>query len=225
MKKALVILTNVAQYGNDPEPTGLWLAEAADFVIALQKKGIEVDYASAKGGKVPLDPRSLKKAYRSPEVDKLYHTDDFQTRALKNSLAIKDVDPKNYFAIYFTGGHGVLWDFPNNSEFERVTQQIYQAKGYVLSVCHGLAGLIFQKDAQNQPLLAKKTITTAEELLSGKFRKVPFLTEKEAKKAGAHFKQHLPFTSYAVRDGRIITGQNPMSGTQVANLLLESLGI
>lgn len=61
MNKVLVILTNVAHYGTSSEQTGLWLAEATDFVAKVQAAGFQVDYASAKGGAVPLDPRSLKK--------------------------------------------------------------------------------------------------------------------------------------------------------------------
>lgn len=165
--------------------------------------------------------------YRSKEVDEVYESKDFQDRALKNSLAIQQVDTNQYFAIYFTGGHGVLWDFPDNPQIERVVNEIYEKDGYVLSVCHGLAGLVHLKLKNQQYLISGKKITgftNAEEVLSGKLRKVPFLTEKEAKKAGAHFVQKFPFMSHAVRDGRLITGQNPMSGHVVAKLLIESVG-
>lgn len=146
---------------------------------------------------------------------------------MRASLPIAKVNPKDYRGIYFTGGHGVLWDFPNNADFEAATRQIYQQDGYVMSVCHGLVGLIFQRDAKGQPLIAGKKVTgftSTEEVLSGKSFKVPFMTERAAKKAGAHFSQRLPFTSYAVQDGRLITGQNPMSGHKVAQLFLESVG-
>lgn len=88
MNKVLVILTNVAHYGTSAEQTGLWLAEATDFVAKVQAAGFQVDYASAKGGAVPLDPRSLKKIYRSQEVDAIYQSNDFQMRALRASLRL-----------------------------------------------------------------------------------------------------------------------------------------
>ena len=106
MNKVLVILTNVAHYGTSSEQTGLWLAEATDFVAKVQAAGFQVDYASAKGGAVPLDPRSLKKIYRSQEVDAIYQSNDFQVRALRASLPIANVNPKDYQGIYFTGGYG-----------------------------------------------------------------------------------------------------------------------
>jgi hypothetical protein len=60
MKKILIILTNTRYYGNSKDKTGLWLAEAAEFVYKVQEHGYQVDYASVNGGEVPLDPRSLR---------------------------------------------------------------------------------------------------------------------------------------------------------------------
>lgn len=202
MKKILLILTNVDHYGDNQEQTGLWLAEAAEFVHDVTKAGYQVDYASAKGGKVPLDPRSLRKFYRSKIVDEVYESIDFKQRALNNSLAIDSVNPDDYMAIYFTGGHGVLWDFPDNVYFEKVVKHIYQNGGYVMSICHGLAGLVHIKlDDQSYLINGRKItgFTNIEEILSGKLRKVPFLTEKEARKAGAYFVQKIPFVSHAGR--------------------------
>lgn len=225
MKKILLILTNVDHYGDDKEKTGLWLAEAAEFVYDVTRAGYQVDYASAKGGNVPLDPRSLKKRYRSRIVDDVLESADFKERALSNSLAIEAVNPNDYIAIYFTGGHGVLWDFPDNIHFNQVANDIYQNGGYVMSICHGLAGLVRLKLDDHSYLISGKTVTgftNIEEVFSGKLRKVPFLTETEARKTGAYFVQKFPFFGHAVKDGKIITGQNPMSGHQVARLFLES---
>lgn len=115
MNKVLVILTNVAQYGTSAEQTGLWLAEATDFVAKVQAAGFQVDYASAKGGAVPLDPRSLKKVYRSQEVDAIYQSNDFQTRALRASLPIAKVNPKDYQEFISradTGSYGTFLIMP-----------------------------------------------------------------------------------------------------------------
>lgn len=77
MKKILIILTNTRYYGNSKDKTGLWLAEAAEFVYKVQEHGYQVDYASVNGGEVPLDPRSLKSTYRSKEIDEIYYSNDF----------------------------------------------------------------------------------------------------------------------------------------------------
>ncbi len=60
MKKLLVVLTNIVEYGKTGKPTGLWIGEATEFVQATMKAGFSVDFVSPKGGFVPLDPRSMK---------------------------------------------------------------------------------------------------------------------------------------------------------------------
>lgn len=225
MKKILIILTNTRYYGNSKDKTGLWLAEAAEFVYKVQEHGYQVDYASVNGGEVPLDPRSLKSTYRSKEIDEIYYSNDFQNRALKHSLKVSDLDPQDYFAIYYTGGHGVLWDFPNQPALSSITNSIFKQGGFIMSICHGLAVLVTIKDDQGNYLINNKKITgftNFEEILSGKLFKVPFLTENQAKKAGAKFVQKRPFASFAVQDGQFITGQNPMSGFAVADLLIKN---
>ncbi|MGQ7408022.1 type 1 glutamine amidotransferase domain-containing protein [Streptococcus suis] len=224
-KKILVILTNVSQYKNDEEKTGLWLAEATEFVDEVTNAGFEVDYVSPKGGSVPIDPRSLKKVYVSKEDLQLSESADFKERALLRSLKPEDVQPEDYIAIYYTGGHGVIWDFPDNKELQEIANSIYEQGGYISSVCHGVAGLLNIRARNGGYLIEGKKITGFtkwEEILSGKLKKVPFITETEVKKRGADFQKKLPYTSFAIQDGRFVTGQNPMSGRAVAKRLLSN---
>lgn len=226
MKKILVVLTNTETYGQDPEKTGLWLAEATEFVDAVEAAGYTVDYVSPKGGHVPIDPRSLKRSYMDASAKRMLNDPDFKNRALTHSLAPENVNASDYVAIYYTGGHGVVWDFPDNVQLQDLTQSIFDAGGYVCSVCHGLAGLLNIRDEKGSYPIANKRITgftREEELLSGKRNKVPFITETEARARGARFTKRLPFTRYATQDGRLITGQNPISGAAVAELLIQNL--
>ncbi len=225
-KKILVVLTNTATYGSNVEATGLWLAEATEFVNEVQKAGYQVDYMSPKGGYVPIDPRSLKPIYIKRSDLDLYQSPDFQERALAHTLKPEDINPDDYLAIYYTGGHGVLWDFPINAKIQKITQHIFKYGGYITSVCHGLAGLLNVKDLAGEYLLKDKAVTgftDAEELISGKSDSVPFSVEKLAKERGAIFQKGIPYTSNVVRDRHLITGQNPMSGGDVAKELLSAL--
>ncbi|WP_125767205.1 type 1 glutamine amidotransferase domain-containing protein [Lapidilactobacillus wuchangensis] len=224
MKKVLIVLTNVTRYQGTDEPTGLWLGEAAEFITALQKAGIAYDFASPKGGFVPLDPRSMK--YTDAEMMSVYESADFKERALTHSLAAATVDPSDYQAIYFTGGHGVMWDFPDDANLQRLTLAIYQNNGWVLSVCHGIAGLLNVRDAAGQYLINGRTITgftKTEEILAGKKRVVPFLNQQVATDHGAHFIKKRAYSEFATQDGHFITGQNPFSVKAVANLFLENI--
>lgn len=226
MKKIAVILTNNNHYGDSNEPTGLWLAEAAEFVTRVEAAGLSVDYISPQGGAVPLDPRSLKRIYTSPSTLQYWHSKDVQHRALTHSLAATQVEAQDYAAIYFTGGHGVVWDFPNSQSLQQLTYNIYQQGGFVTSVCHGLAGLLNVCNSDGSYLIAGKRITgftVEEEILSGKYKKMPFITETEARARGSKFTKRLPFTPYAVQDGQLITSQNPVSGGKVAELLLKNM--
>lgn len=227
-KKALVVLTNVGQYGEDPEPTGMWLAEATEFVYKMQKAGIEIDYVSPKGGKVPVDPRSMKFPYASKMDYHIYNSIDFKMRALVNSLKPSDINPNDYFVIYYTGGHGTLWDYPKNLELQAIAEKIYANGGYITSVCHGVVGLLNIKNAIDQHIIAGRNITgftDEEEVVGGRVKKVPYSAEQEARYRGANFIKTLPFTPNAVKSGRVITGQNPFSGRAVARKLLEDINI
>lgn len=225
-KKILVVMTNTDHYGNDSEKTGLWLAEATEFVDKVNRNGIKVDYVSPEGGQVPLDPRSMKKPYASKKDYAILNSLDFKNRAIKNSLKPADINPEEYFAIYYTGGHGVLWDFPKNRELIEIAETIYNNGGYICSVCHGVVGLLNIKDRNENYLLDGRYITgftDEEETLGGKKEKVPYSAEQEAKIRGANFLKTLPYTPNAVKCGRLITGQNPFSGRAVARKLVKDL--
>lgn len=224
MKKVLIVETNVSHYGDTQDPTGLWLGEAAEFVDDMQKVGVGVDYVSPKGGFVPLDPRSMK--YTDASIMRIYENKDFVERGLTNTLRPVQVNPDDYIAIYYTGGHGVMWDFPDNAELQKLALAIYHRDGYIVSVCHGIAGLLNIKEASGQYLIADRHITgftTAEEILAGKLKVVPFLNKKVAEQHGAKFEKKRFYSEYAVKDGRLITGQNPFSVHAVAKLLLREI--
>lgn len=224
MKRVLVVLTNESQYGNRPEATGLWLGEATEFVQELEQKQIAIDYVSPNGGYVPIDPRSLKYA---TEADlKMYQSLDFREKSLAHSLKPSEIEPLDYSAIYFTGGHGVMWDFPYNEELHQISWEIYQNGGFLTSVCHGISGLLFLKNEQGGYVIKGKHITgftNSEEVMSGKLKIVPFLNEDVAKLNGALFTKKRAYAEYAIQDGQLITGQNPFSPKAVAKLLLKNL--
>lgn len=224
MKKVLVVLTNVTRYANTNDATGLWLGEATEFVDELTQAGLAVDYVSPKGGFVPLDPRSM--SYTDANSLAIYESATFQRKALTQSLRPDQVVPTDYQAIYYTGGHGVMWDFPHNQALQDLTRQIYDQGGFVASVCHGIAGLLNVRDDQGNYLIAGKTVTgftQAEEILAGKRRVVPFLNQKVAEAHGATFRKKRAYKSFAVRDHQLITGQNPFSARAVGKLLVQGI--
>jgi putative intracellular protease/amidase len=138
-----------------------------------------------------------------------------------------EVNPDDYVAIYYTGGHGVIWDFPENEALQSISRNIYEDGGFVSSVCHGAVGLLNIKLSDGSLLIKGKNVTgfsNEEEKLAELDKLVPFLTETELVSRGASDKKaDQPWAPFAIEDTRLITGQNPASGGTVADLLTDAL--
>lgn len=225
-RQILVIMTNHASYPSRADTTGLWLTELTHFTEVVEAAGYTTVFASPKGGAVPLDERSLGWLYMDKPAREQLQSPAFRAR-LQNTLPIANVDPSQFRAIYFTGGHGVMWDFPGNLDLQRVAQTIYNQGGIVSAVCHGVAGLLDLKDEQGNAIIKGKNIigfSNREELLSGMKREVPFLLEDRLLSQGARYRKGwVPFTSFVITDGRLITGQNPQSPRAVALAVITEL--
>lgn len=225
MKKVLVVVTNVSKYETTERPTGLWLSEAVHFVDVIEKAGLEIDYVSSKGGYTPIDPHSLETASMSP-LDWKYYTDHNFMNKLGNTLSVDEINPSDYDVIYYTGGHGVIWDFPNDSKMQEVAKNIYENGGIVSAVCHGLAGLLNIKLSNGKNLIEGVKVTgfsNTEEEAVGVTKLVPYLTEAELVKRGANYVKASDWAEFAVTEKRIVTGQNPASGAAVAREVLNIL--
>jgi putative intracellular protease/amidase len=223
-RKILVVLTSVEKYPNLNRATGLWLGEAVHFVKKVEAAGYAVDYVSPKGGYTPIDPHSL--AMAEPIDWEWYQKKEFMNR-LGATLAPSEVKPDDYAAIYYAGGHGVIWDFPENEALQRISRTIYERGGIVSSVCHGAVGLLNITLSNGSLLVKGKTVTgfsNEEERLAELDKFVPFLTETELVSRGAVYtKADKAWAPFAVEDDRLITGQNPASGGAVADRLIEAL--
>ncbi|MBQ3420100.1 MAG: type 1 glutamine amidotransferase domain-containing protein [Romboutsia sp.] len=225
MKKILVVVTNVSKYETTERPTGLWLSEAVHFVDVIKNAGIEIDYVSPKGGYTPIDPHSLEKDSMSP-LDWQYYTDHDFMNKLGNTLSADEINPKDYDVIYYTGGHGVIWDFPNDTKLQEIAKEIYENGGIVSAVCHGLAGLLNIKLSNGKNLIEGLKVTgfsNTEEEAVGVTKLVPYLTETELKNRGANYVKSSDWAEFAVEEQRVVTGQNPSSGAAVAREVLKIL--
>ncbi|MCP3751914.1 MULTISPECIES: type 1 glutamine amidotransferase domain-containing protein [Pseudomonas] len=226
-KKILVVLTNTAKYPTLKRATGLWLGEAVHFVDKVEKAGYKVDYLSPGGGYVPIDPHSLQMA---ADIDwEWYQNKAFMNR-LGNTLPPGEVKAQDYSAIYYAGGHGVIWDFPDNIELQTLARRIFEAGGVVASVCHGAVALLNIKLSDNTLLVKDREVTgfsNIEEQLAELDKVVPYLTETElSARGGLYRKAEDPWKTFAIADqkeGRLITGQNPASGGAVADLVVAAL--
>lgn len=223
-KKILVVVTSVEKYPTLPRATGLWLGEAVHFVKTVEEAGYQVDYVSPEGGYTPIDPHSL--AMADPVDWEWYQNKAFMNR-LGATLKPAEVNPDDYAAIYYAGGHGVVWDFADNPGLQAISRRIYDNGGIVSSVCHGAIGLLNIRLADGSYLIRDKKVTgfsNEEERLAELDKHVPFLTEDELVRRGARYQRaEQPWAAFAVSDQRVVTGQNPASGAAVAELVLKAL--
>jgi putative intracellular protease/amidase len=223
-KKVLVVLSGTEKFPNLNRATGIWLGEVVHFVDKVGKAGYEVDHISPKGGYTPIDPRSL--AMARPDDWEWYRNKKFMRR-LGATLEPSEVDPGDYSAIYFVGGHGAIWDFPDNEELQALSRRIYETGGVVSAVCHGAAGLLNTRLSDGTLLIKGKKVTgfsNEEEKLSELDQYVPFRIEDElVKRGGIYTKAAKPWAAHVVADRRLVTGQNPESAAPVADLVLKEL--
>jgi len=225
-KRILHVVTNVAHYADPNEPTGLWLSELTHAWDVFAAKGCEQRIVSPKGGVSPLEPRALK----WPLLDaaaKAWLADEARMALLESTARPDEVDPADYDAIYFIGGHAVMWDFPDDAGLQRIARAIWERGGIVSSVCHGYCGLLNTRLSDGTLLVAGRRVTGfswTEEVLAGVAKKMPYNAEEEMKRRGARYeKALLPFVSHAVADGRLVTGQNPFSAKATAKTVAALL--
>ena len=218
-KRVLHVVTNVAHYADPSEPTGLWLSELTHAWDVFAAKGFAQRIVSPKGGRSPLEPRALKWPLLNASA-KAWLADKARMKLLASTARPDEIDPADYDAIYFTGGHAVMWDFPDDDTLQSITRAIWERGGIVSSVCHGYCGLLNTKLSDGSLLVAGRRVTGfswTEEVLAGVARRIPYNAEEEMKRRGALYeKAFLPFVSHVVVDGRLVTGQNPSSAKATA---------
>lgn len=225
-RRILHVVTNVAHYADPTEPTGLWLGELTHAWQVFAEKGFEQRLVSPRGGRSPLEPRALK----WPMLDrsaKAWLNDPASMTLLANTASPEQIDSADFDAIYFTGGHAVMWDFPDDPGLQRLTREIFERGGIVSSVCHGYCGLLNTRLSDGSLLVAGRKVTGyswMEEVLAGVAKKVPYDSEQQMKDRGARYeKAFLPFTSNVVTDGKLVTGQNPQSAKATAQQVAAML--
>ncbi len=224
--KILIVLTSHAQIGETGRATGVWIEELTTPYYAFVDAGAEVDLASIAGGPVPVDPGSLAEQDR-PESVARFLADEAAQQALRNSRKLEELDAAPYDAVFLPGGHGTMWDLPASSALGELLTAAFAEGKVVAAVCHGPAGLVNARDPNGAPLVSGRKVsafTNREEEAAGLTQAVPFLLETRLRELGAVYESGPDFQPHAVRDGKLVTGQNPASSLRVAQLVLEAIG-
>lgn len=221
IKPVLFVLTSHGSKGVGGSPTGYYLSEVTHPLAVLQSAGIDVEFASIKGGEPPVDGLDLNDA-----TNARYWNDPVFRDAIANTAPLRDVDPNRYAAVFFAGGHGTMWDFPGNPEVQRVVRAIYENRGAVGAVCHGPSALVDVTLSDGSYLVAGKRVsafTDSEERAVQLDGVVPFLLASRLAERGAEHRPAPDWMPSVSVDGLLVTGQNPQSATGVGEALRDLL--
>ncbi|MEW5836256.1 MAG: glutamine amidotransferase [Lysobacterales bacterium 14-68-21] len=226
--RILMIVTSNSRMGDSGEPTGLWAEELAVPYYALVDAGADVTLASPAGGPAPIDPRSVKAKGENDAVVERFLADAALQARIADTPKAADFDGAGFDAVFFPGGHGTMWDLPDDAGVTRAVERAYAGNRLIASVCHGAAGLVSARRPDGGSIVEGRRVnsfTDAEEVAVGLEKVVPFMLESRLRELGGRFEGTANWQPFAVRDGQLITGQNPQSSARVAEMLLEALGV
>lgn len=224
--KILMVTTSASKMTPGDELTGVWLEELTTPYYAFIDAGAHVKVASIAGGAVPVDGRSLNKDGENDASVERYLKDDVLKDEVANTPKFTSIDTADYDVVFLPGGHGTMFDYPGNEALARLVERFDREGKIIAAVCHGPAGLVSAKKPDGSPFVAGRKIaafTDSEERAVGLDKAMPFLLEARLRELGALHQGGPDFKPYAVRDGRLVTGQNPSSATRMAGLVIEAL--
>jgi Putative intracellular protease/amidase len=219
-----MVLTSHDQLGNTGRKTGFWLEEFAAPYFVFKDAGVDLVLASPKGGQPPIDPKSDLPENQTAAMAR-FKKDKEAQKALAHTQKLGDMKSENFDTIFYVGGHGPMWDLVDNPESIALIESFYNSGKPIAAVCHSPA--VFHRVMYNgAPVVRGKRVTgftNGEEEAVQLTHVVPFLVEDELKRIGGLYEKAADWESFAVVDGRVVTGQNPASSTAAAQALLKLL--
>jgi putative intracellular protease/amidase len=223
--KVLMVLSSHDVLGDTADRTGYSVSEAAHPYNVFMPAGHDVDFVSVKGGEPPAVVFDGEE--NDPEIVG-FLADETVKAKLAATRPASQVQPNDYGAIFFVGGHGAMWDFPDSPDLARLAVGVYEHGGVLAAVCHGPAGLVNLRLADGSYLVEGKRVASfsnEEEHSLGLVDVMPFLLEDRLKERGALHTKAANYVCHTEKDGRLITGQNPASAAPLAKLVVTELDV
>ncbi|MCK6605129.1 MAG: type 1 glutamine amidotransferase domain-containing protein [Ignavibacteriaceae bacterium] len=235
-KKIAMVAANPSVSKQTGWPIGFWWAELTHPYWEFTENGYQVDIYSPDGGDLEPD------GFSDPEHESGYSAHDIvslgfkksakHSALVKNTKSIKEINISEYDALFLTGGQSPMYTFIDNTELHSLVAGFYEGGKVVGIVCHATCVLLKTRLSDGTLLAAGKTWTgfaNSEEQFADNWvgmKIQPFWIEEEARKmTETNFIVSGMFRPFAVRDGRLITGQQQFSGGLTAKMVIEALGI
>ncbi|NDC37666.1 MAG: type 1 glutamine amidotransferase domain-containing protein [Proteobacteria bacterium] len=221
-KRVAIVLANHGQLGDTGRPTGFFLSEATHPYKVFRAAGYEIEFLSPNGGLAPMDGVD-----RTDPINAAFLADPALVARTRTTTAISKVEASRFDAVFFAGGHGTMWDLPDNKNVQVLIRAVYERGGIVAAVCHGPAALVNVTLSDGTFLVAGKEVsafTNEEESAVQLDAVVPFALESRLRTRGAMFVEAPNFKKMVAVADRLVTGQNPASATGVAEAVVKLLG-
>lgn len=231
MSNILMVVTaadSLTLADGEAHPTGFWAEELVVAHRDLVAAGHDITIATPGGRTPTVDPGSLN----AEIVGDGEKVDDFRAYlvaiepALRHPLALGAVDAAAYDAVVLPGGHGPMADLAFDADLGAILTAADAAGALIAPFCHGPAGLLSAVDADGKFVFAGRRLAVfsdEEELTGGLGQNTPWLVASTLTERGAIVEDGLPWTSHVVRDGNLISGQNPQSSDAVAKAVIGAL--
>jgi putative intracellular protease/amidase len=220
-----MVLTSHDQLGNTGHKTGFWLEEFAAPYFVFGDAGVELTLASPKGGQPPVDPKSDLPENQTPAMAR-FKKDERAQKELSQTIKLDTIKAEDYDTVFYVGGHGPMWDLAESPVSIALLESFYNSGKPIALVCHS-PGVLHRVTYKGEPIVKGKRVTgfaNSEEEEVHLTHVVPFLVEDELKRLGGIYEKAPNWQSFAIVDGRLLTGQNPASSTAAAQTLLKLVG-
>jgi putative intracellular protease/amidase len=241
-KRVAIVISNPAVSTTTGWPTGFWWSELTHPYFHFTEAGYEVAIFSPDGGECVADamsdPEDASQWQAEDVISRGYKHDPGFVKLLAATAPAGQIDAGRFDAIVVAGGQGPMFTFEHATTLQDKFVEFYEAGKLTVALCHGTAILRYARLSDGQPLVAGRTVTgfaNVEEESSDEAARamgalgddehiMPWRIEDELKALGANFVQAGRWTGFAIRDGNLLTGQQNFSGTETAQLVIESLG-
>jgi putative intracellular protease/amidase len=223
--KILIVLTSNDQLGDTDRKTGFWLEEFTAPYYAFKDAGADIVLDSPNGGQPPLDPGSDTPDFQTDTTERFVQDKDAQV-LLANTVDLHTINPDDFDAVFYPGGHGLLWDLVENQDSIKLIETFNATGKPIGAVCHAPAVFRHPRKPNGEPLVEGLNVTgfsNSEETAVQLMDVVPFSVEDMLNARGGLYAKGDDWDSFVQTDGQLITGQNPGSSAATAQALLEKM--
>ncbi len=225
-KKALIITTSHDTLDFSGEATGVYASEMTIPYYAFLDAGMTVDVASIEGGKIPIEPISIRWPFKTSADDRFLNDATFLEK-VENSLLIDGLNFSGYDLVFMAGGWGASYDLGQSEILGQKITDAYAHDVIMGSVCHGVLGFLRANDTDGSTLVEGRNMTgvTDKQIDELGITGTPLHPETELRNAGANFVSATAFrdmfANYVAKDGNIVTGQNQNAGAETAYEMMK----